>query len=348
LAKEFSHFFFPQKFSEENYTLWQRNFHIFFFVAKENYAFRKPTMGWLRLVGSFKLQVCFAEYGLFSRALLQKRPVMFRSLLIVATPYSMPTYICISKMIQLFCYGWCKTLSCVCHDSYICATWLNCDMGGARLHSFLRVPWLIHMCDMTQLWYGWCETSLIPACAMTHTCARHDSSVVWAIWVMTHPCVCHDSCICATWFITGMLASCNDSSYMRGVRHDSFMWEIWVCAMTHSWCAMTHSCVRHVSPQERSHCATTLVICVVWDITHSCVCHDSFMRVPWLIHACAMTHSYVCHDSSQERLQRATTLVIWVVSPTGQVLAHELVEIQSILDGECVCKRENERERLWE
>ena len=43
-------------------------------------------MGWLRLVGSFKLYVSFAEYCLFYRALLQKRPIILRSLLIVATP----------------------------------------------------------------------------------------------------------------------------------------------------------------------------------------------------------------------------------------------------------------------
>ena len=30
------------------------------------------TMGWLRLVGSLKLYVSFAEYRLFYRALLQK------------------------------------------------------------------------------------------------------------------------------------------------------------------------------------------------------------------------------------------------------------------------------------
>jgi len=32
-------------------------------------------------------------------------------------------------------------------------------------------------------------------------------------------------------------------------------------------------------------------------MTHSYVCHDSFIRVPCLIHTCAMPHSYVCHDS---------------------------------------------------
>jgi len=45
-------------------------------------------MGWLRLVGSLKLQVPCAEYSLFYRALLQKRPIILRSLLIVATPYT--------------------------------------------------------------------------------------------------------------------------------------------------------------------------------------------------------------------------------------------------------------------
>ena len=45
-------------------------------------------MGWLRLVGSFKLQISFAEYCLFYRARLQKRPIILRRLLIVATPYA--------------------------------------------------------------------------------------------------------------------------------------------------------------------------------------------------------------------------------------------------------------------
>ena len=44
-------------------------------------------MGWLRLVGSFKLQVSFGECRLFDRALLQKRSVISRRLLIVDTPY---------------------------------------------------------------------------------------------------------------------------------------------------------------------------------------------------------------------------------------------------------------------
>ena len=44
-------------------------------------------------------------------------------------------------------------------------------------------------------------------------------------------------------------------------------------------------------------------LCVPWLIsmcvmTHFYVCHDKFVCVPWLISMCAMTHFYVCHDSS--------------------------------------------------
>jgi len=45
-------------------------------------------MGWLRLVGSFKLQVFFAKVSLFNQDLLQKRLIILRRLLIVLTPWS--------------------------------------------------------------------------------------------------------------------------------------------------------------------------------------------------------------------------------------------------------------------
>jgi len=94
-------------------------------------------------------------------------------------------------------YGW--------HESIICATWL---MERVPL-SFIRVTWLIRMCDMTHLY------------------VRHDS-YVW-----------RDSCMCATWLIH----MCNmTKSYVHmtpgsftpvvymfdmarsNVWHDSFTW----------------------------------------------------------------------------------------------------------------------------
>jgi len=49
---------------------------------------RAVDTGWLRLVGSFKLSVSVAEYCLLYRALLQQRLILWKSLLIVATPYA--------------------------------------------------------------------------------------------------------------------------------------------------------------------------------------------------------------------------------------------------------------------
>ena len=47
--------------------------------------------GWLRRVGSLKLQVSLAKEPYKTDDILQKRPVILRSLLIVATPYWLPS-----------------------------------------------------------------------------------------------------------------------------------------------------------------------------------------------------------------------------------------------------------------
>jgi len=51
------------------------------------YPYTYIHMGWLRLVGSLKLLVSFAKEPYKADDILQKRPVILRSLLIVATPY---------------------------------------------------------------------------------------------------------------------------------------------------------------------------------------------------------------------------------------------------------------------
>jgi len=53
------------------------------FRLKRNYLL---DMGWLRLVGPLKLQVSLAKEPYKRDYILQKRPVILRSLLIVATP----------------------------------------------------------------------------------------------------------------------------------------------------------------------------------------------------------------------------------------------------------------------
>jgi len=46
-----------------------------------------PTMEWLRLVGSLKLQISFVKEPCKRDYILYKRPTILRSLLILATPY---------------------------------------------------------------------------------------------------------------------------------------------------------------------------------------------------------------------------------------------------------------------
>ena len=65
--------------------------------AKETYNLIDPTdrshrivsysMRWLRLVGALKFQVSFAKETYKKDAILQKRPVILKSLIIVAAPY---------------------------------------------------------------------------------------------------------------------------------------------------------------------------------------------------------------------------------------------------------------------
>jgi len=111
----------------------------------------KLTMGWLQCVGSLKLQVSFAEYILFYRALLQLRPLILRSNLIVATPYQ----------IAVWCSGLC-VLQCDTCDAACCsvlqcaAVWRSALCRGAV------------NCSVVQsgaMWWTWLQ------CGAVHWCA---------------------------------------------------------------------------------------------------------------------------------------------------------------------------------
>ena len=101
-------------------------------------------MGWLWLVASIQLHVSFAEYSLFDRALLQKRPIISSILLSEATPY--PSFICVTCLNRTrdmpHSYVW--------RDSYMA------DM----LESFVQTPkemGTIHS-------YVWCDASACVTC----------------------------------------------------------------------------------------------------------------------------------------------------------------------------------------
>jgi len=91
-------------------------------------------MGWLWLVDFLKLDVPFAEYSLFYRALLQKRPIILSILLTKATPTALMCYmnmyvLCLTFLhdcayyicgdICIYAYMHIYKYVCVCVYSYI-------------------------------------------------------------------------------------------------------------------------------------------------------------------------------------------------------------------------------------
>jgi len=195
-----------------------------------------------------------SDYGLFYRALLQKRPVILRSLLILTTPYVI-WLIHICDMTDLFAW----------HNPVICVMWLihMCDMNYSCVwrDSFIRVTWLIQTyamtlldgyCSTVQGLLDWFEVDLgFTELLFIHVCD------------MTHSEVCHDSSICVTWLIH----MCDTTeSY---VWHDSFIrvtWLIQTYAMTHPWSPL--------SLQWRSVCSLLLSGVTLCLTTHSYMWHD--------------------------------------------------------------------------
>ena len=82
-------------------------------------------MGWLRLVGSLKLYVSLQNIGLFYRALLQKRPVILKSLLAEANPYD----IMLDEVLEYI------------HDSmyeYMCTEYIHDSMYGYMCTEYIH------------------------------------------------------------------------------------------------------------------------------------------------------------------------------------------------------------------
>ena len=76
--------------------------HVTASCTHVSYTYTDVTlgMGWLRLVGSLKLYVCFAKEPYKREDILQKKNIILRSLLIVATPYQDRSSMCRRQMRQ--------------------------------------------------------------------------------------------------------------------------------------------------------------------------------------------------------------------------------------------------------
>jgi len=166
----------------------------------------------------------------------------------------------------------------VTRDSFICVTWLihMCDMtqlyglalrrSWSRLwhESFIYVTWLIHMCDMTQL-YG---------LALRRSWSRlwHES-FIWVTWVI-HMCD-----------MTQLYGLALRRSWSR-LWHESFIYVTWVIHM----CDMTHSCVWHDSFREECRAR--------WACCGMCAplrCASSYIYIYILyIYICIHIYIHIC------------------------------------------------------
>jgi len=126
--------------------------------------------------------------------------------------------------------------------------------------SFIRVPWLIHMC------------------VTTYSYVRHDSFIRFT----------RSFCECA-------FASWTSKSYAR---REVFMWVALLIHSHERFDPLSKNLLPNsVFWRLAITCVPHNSLIYVLDVTHSCVWHDSFMCVTWLIHVCDMTHSNVWHDS---------------------------------------------------
>ena len=96
-------------------------------------------MGWLRLVGSLKLQVSFVKKPYKRGDILQKRPVILRSLLIEATPYFVGTAEMPESRAAVYVGGCVCVYVCVC----VCVNLRVCVCVCVSVHGSIERVYII-------------------------------------------------------------------------------------------------------------------------------------------------------------------------------------------------------------
>ena len=218
-------------------------------------------MGWLRLVGSFKLQISFAEYSLFYRALFQKRPMILRSLLIEAIPYAIhhpPT-----RMRK-------KPQEMLTWNHRIHKNPHRIVTASAQRNTLQHIA--TH-CNTLQHIATHCTRRILtassPAAAAAHTAAADLDS---AAAVHTHS-------VAAAAHMHIASAGSGSCSGMCVYVHVCVWMCVWLCV----WMCMCVCVCARVQDGFTEH-ATLRQVLDAGDMPDSCVGRDSFMCVTWFIH----------------------------------------------------------------
>ena len=113
--------------------------HVYMYTYKQKHFLEDNArdMRWLRVVGSLKVQVSFAKEPQKRDNILQKRPVILRSLLIVATPlHSIVCYLHV-------CMGWLRLVGCLKIQVSFAKETYKRDLYSAKRHIFLSILLLV-------------------------------------------------------------------------------------------------------------------------------------------------------------------------------------------------------------
>jgi len=154
----------------------------------------------LRLVGSLKLWVSFAEYSLFYRALLQKRPLILRSLLIIATLYARCAY---PPRLYMHAYICRYRIICITH-TYTCShyrtTFTLCMLIYIYTYSIMYVWLPVYANDYLYMHIdrknlpppgGFLSINMITCiCTYSFIYLAHAYIFLYSIMYVMHTCLC--------------------------------------------------------------------------------------------------------------------------------------------------------------
>jgi len=147
------------------------------------------TMRCLRLVGSMKFYVSFPEYSLFYRALLQKRPIILRSLLIVFTAYWI---YCIQRLRADFWLVW----NCISQTSPNSAHfWIDRDQKyyvllGQTSNQLGLVDLYVHRYVHTYIYIFIYIYTYIYVLTYKYTCIASSKIALRSLFSQVYVCVC--------------------------------------------------------------------------------------------------------------------------------------------------------------
>jgi len=172
--------------------------------------------------------------------------------------------------------------------------------------AFIRVTWLIHMCDMTHsdVWHdsSRCVTWLIQMCDMTH------SYVTWLIRMshMTH-FIRDMTHIYVTWLIHMW-----HDSFIFDMTHSYTnclipMWhDLFICDMTqsHVTCQVIVTFVMsHVWHMNESVDDPLYIISIIYKVTHDSL-HMNIICISYAMrHPCYIHDSWMCAEASIDSVQ---------------------------------------------